>query len=80
MARIMSFWALSLVVVGTLASAVTAQVVRSTPRVVSGADVGFRIEGMDRSSGKPVGTLVIRVDGQWVEPGSVGKIAPATSR
>ena len=35
-------------------------------RIVSGTDVGFRIEGTDQS-GKPVGRWMIRVDGQWVE-------------
>jgi hypothetical protein len=37
-----------------------------TPTVVSGADIGFRIEGVKGDT--PVGTLVIRVNGQWVEP------------
>jgi hypothetical protein len=36
------------------------------PTVLSGSDVGFRIEG--RKGSAPVGTLVIRVDGKWVEP------------
>ena len=35
-------------------------------RVVSGADVGFSIEGTDQS-GKAVGRWMIRVDGKWVE-------------
>jgi hypothetical protein len=35
-------------------------------RIVSGADVGFRIDGTDQS-GKPVGRWMIRVDGKWVE-------------
>jgi hypothetical protein len=35
-------------------------------RIVSGADIGFRIEGTDQS-GKPVGRWMIRVDAQWVE-------------
>ena len=44
-------------------------------RIVSGADIGFRIEGTD-ASGKPVGRWMIRVDGQWVEASS----APVTRR
>lgn len=36
-----------------------------TPTVVSGADIGFRIEGVRGDT--PIGTLVIRVNGQWVE-------------
>lgn len=35
------------------------------PSVTSGPDVGFRIEGYKGS--KPVGRLVVKVDGQWVE-------------
>ncbi len=34
------------------------------PRVVSGGDVGFRIESM--KGGTPVGTLVVKVNGEWV--------------
>jgi hypothetical protein len=36
------------------------------PTIISGPDLGFRVEG---HSGKvPVGRLVIRVNGRWVEP------------
>jgi hypothetical protein len=38
-----------------------------TPTVISGNDIGFRVEGL-RGRTTPVGRLVIRVDGQWVEP------------
>ena len=34
--------------------------------VVSGTDIGFRIDGFDGR--QPVGTLVVKVDGRWVEP------------
>lgn len=34
--------------------------------VVSGADIGFRIDGFDGP--QPVGTLVVKVNGRWVEP------------
>jgi hypothetical protein len=37
-----------------------------TPTVISGSDIGFRV---DRQKGNtPVGTLVVRINGQWVEP------------
>jgi hypothetical protein len=32
---------------------------------VSGADIGFRVEGT--RDGRALGTLVVRIDGQWVE-------------
>jgi len=79
MNRIVSLWLLSLVIVGLLASALTAQVHRSSGRIVSGGDLGFRIESTDLK-GRPVGTLVIRVDNQWVEPAITSKPTPATAR
>ena len=47
------------------------------PTVLSGLDVGFRVEGMRR--GMPVGTWVVRVDSQWVEPqlSPGGRVMPA---
>jgi hypothetical protein len=66
MSRLAMLWLFSLVVVGVLASAVTAQVARPAQQtVLSGADLGFRIEGTD-SKGRPFGTLVVRMNGEWV--------------
>ena len=57
-----------LVVVGLLASVVVpAQVSRTQPRVISGGDLGFRVTGTDTQR-RPIGALVIRVNGEWVEP------------
>jgi hypothetical protein len=36
-----------------------------TPRVLSGDDIGFRVEGLRGST--PVGKIVVRVNGQWIE-------------
>jgi hypothetical protein len=36
------------------------------PSVLTGSDIGFRVVYFDGR--KPVGTLVVRVNGQWVEP------------
>ena len=36
-----------------------------TPTVLSGADVGFRVEG--QRAGTPVGKLVVKINGEWVE-------------
>ena len=36
-------------------------------RVLSGSDLGFRIDGTARD-GTPIGTFVVRVDGKWVSP------------
>ena len=35
------------------------------PRVLAGADVGFRVEGMKGAT--PTGNLVVRINGEWVE-------------
>lgn len=35
------------------------------PTVISGSDLGFRIDS--RKGDTPVGTLVVRVNGQWIE-------------
>jgi hypothetical protein len=47
------------------------------PTVLSGSDVGFRVEG--QRAGKPVGNVVVRVNGQWmeVEFGTVVRQLPA---
>jgi hypothetical protein len=37
----------------------------SEPRVFSGSDLGFRVQGTARD-GAPIGELVVRVDGKWV--------------
>ena len=69
-------WMLSLVAVGAISSVFTsAQVRLQTPgqpplmtegtTILSGSDVGFRVERTQ--DGVPIGTLVVRVDGRWVE-------------
>lgn len=47
-----------------------------TPTVISGSDLGFRIDG--RKGNTPLGTLVVRINGQWVEVGSMGGIQRLT--
>ena len=52
------------------------QVVPMKPNVLSGDDIGFRIDSWQGKT--PVGTLVIRVNGQWVEPAGAKKLMPIT--
>ena len=48
-------------------------------RVISGSDFGFRVERQDRD-GTPLGRLVVRVNGQWVEAGfAVGIVKAGTN-
>jgi hypothetical protein len=45
-------------------------------KVLSGDEIGFRIDGWQGSM--PIGTFVVRVNGQWVEAGSARKMMPIT--
>ncbi len=40
--------------------------------VLTSGDIGFRVERYE--GGRPVGTLVVRVNGRWVEPKSAAGI------
>jgi hypothetical protein len=58
----------SVVVAGTMARTqgqIQPPVQPLTPTVISGADLGFRVDG--RKGSTPIGTLVVRVNGQWIE-------------
>ena len=70
-------WVASLVVTGMWLHAQDAVVVPlPMPVVVSGNDIGFRVEG--RKGEIPVGRFVIRstANGQWVAPELSGEDAP----
>ena len=73
-------WIVSLVAVAATANAQrsAAYTPLPEPKVMTGADLGFRVEGT--VGDKPAGTLVIRVNGKWVEPTSVPgvKVRPAS--
>jgi len=45
------------------------------PQIIAGPDVGFQLDGIQGSS--PVGHLVVRIDGKWVEARFGGAIRPA---
>jgi hypothetical protein len=58
-------WTLSLLAVGSWASAQSQQWTPvSEPAVIAGEDLGFRVEWMHGEV--PVGTLVVRVKGTWM--------------
>ena len=60
-------WIVTLVglVVAVLGVWASAQAPEQAPVVISGGDIGFQVES--RQGGIPVGRLVVRVDGRWVE-------------
>lgn len=76
MTRLVLFWLASLVAVAALTTALTlGQARRDVPRVVSGADVGFRMEGTD-ASGNVTGMFVVRLNGEWVAVSSMPTVRP----
>lgn len=70
-------WLFSLVAVAAIAQSV-AVVPLQEPVVLSGADIAFRVEG--RQGTTPVGKLIIRFDGRWVEPKSAPDLTRLASR
>lgn len=57
---------------------VPSQIVPEIPRVVSGSDVGFRIEG--RRGNAVIGALVVRVDGEWVDVDGSANVKRLTAK
>lgn len=45
------------------------------PQIIAGSDIAFRLEGTDGYN-KPVGTWLIRLNGDWVEVGTGGGPRP----
>ena len=71
----------SLLAVGTLASGqVFGFQPLDEPFIVSGDDIGFRVEGLLGDT--PAGTLVIRRNGQWIEAQAAPKpgVSPLRTR
>ena len=74
-------WVFSLVVAVSIVRAQSYQITPlPEPRIVSGADFGFRVEG--HQNGIAVGTLVVRVNDKWIDAreGSVKGVPRITSR
>ena len=61
---------------GGWASAQSRSVVPVTPTVLSGGNIGFRVEGY--SGEVAVGKLVIQVNGKWIETDFSGAFRRAT--
>jgi hypothetical protein len=73
-------WALSLA--GAAAWGARAQeklppdavVVRESGHVLSGPDIGFRVQRMER--GRALGTFVVKMGDEWVEVGAMARVTP----
>jgi hypothetical protein len=70
-------WALSLIIVAVFAHAQTVQR-PVNPTVLSGSDIGFRVTG--RAGVHAIGTLVVRINGEWVEAQPAGGFRALTSQ
>jgi hypothetical protein len=66
-------WIISLFTVGSIVRAQIPNPV--TPKVLAGADVGFRVEATQGD--RVIGQIVVKVNGKWVEAtlGS-GRVSP----
>jgi hypothetical protein len=71
-------WAISLLVVGAWSTA-TAQRSSEQPTVISGNDLGFRVDSVGKG-GVRIGTLVVRIDGKWVDTEFSPKMAMRPAR
>jgi hypothetical protein len=67
-----------LLAAGGWAGAQSVLVVPEPPVVLSGQDIGFRVEG--RRGDARVGGFVVRIDGQWIEALAVGGLARLSSK
>jgi hypothetical protein len=64
-------WIASVASAAALSAAVSAQVWPNRadpPRILSGPDIGFRVEGIKSGNQTvAVGRLVVRMNGEWIE-------------
>lgn len=71
-------WALSIIATGAWAASVGAQKPpagkQGAGTIIAGDNLGFRLEG--QRDGVPTGTLVVRIDGMWVEARTSLKVMP----
>ena len=81
--RLVMAWVLSLVGTGVLTAAAQAPraplgpeaMITEAPKIISGPDVGFRVERTQ--NGIPLGKIVVRIDGRWVDTGANTTVVPA---
>jgi len=60
------FFAVTALCAGVWVHAHSARLQKSPePTIISGPDVGFRVVG--NRGGRPLGTLVVRINGEWKE-------------
>jgi hypothetical protein len=71
-------WALSIMATAAWAASTGAQAPPAgeagAGTIIAGENLGFRLEG--RRDGMPTGTLVVRINGTWVEARTSLKVMP----
>ena len=63
--KLVLMWVVSLIVVAVAASTLAWAQTTGEGRVISGNDLGFRVDTV--RGGVPTGRLVVRINGRWVE-------------
>jgi hypothetical protein len=48
------------------------------PQIISGSDIGFRVEGWNKD-GTPLGRIVVHQDGKWLDVTLSGRVRPLTT-
>ena len=51
--------------------------ITTAPQVISGENIGVRLDGSFDKTGRVHGTLVVRINGQWVDVLSSPRVIPA---
>ena len=75
MTKSVLLWLVTLVATAVVTASISiAQTRPAEPRILSGTDIGFRVDGTDVRTGNPTGTLMVRIDGKWVEISSAGGV------
>jgi hypothetical protein len=69
LAVVVAAWITSLAAVAVATAQVAPQPV--PPKVLSGADIGFEVTGIDHQNGEVIGRLMVKVNEKWV-PAQIG--------
>ncbi len=76
-AVLIGVWLFSLVAVAAIAQS-RAVMPLSEPVTLTGADIAFRVDGQEGRT--PVGRLIVRYNGKWVEPKAAAGAVTLASR
>jgi hypothetical protein len=72
-------WTVTIVAAGLWAHAQSNPRVDEIPTIISGNDIGFRLEGWNKD-GTPIGRIVVHQEGKWVDVTLSGRVRPLSSK